>query len=602
MKYLFATLFIGYFYVLYAQQDSVQQIRELYIQSYRIKTPFYKKSQTVTLVDSIWLRQQTTSTTDQILQNINGIDIRRRGIAGIQSDIYIRGGGFDQVLLMIDGFKMDDIQTGHHSMNGVVQPEIIEHIEVTKGAASRIYGQNAMNGVVNFVTKIPQKNSVSSHLNAGYYDTYGAGINFENVSDDSGILFNINRLQSQGYRYNTDFEYWNAFLKTNIRDYDIIATYSDRKFGSNGFYGKPLLYKEQYEETQTHFIGVKKQLNTKHWQSTVRTYWRHNKDMYLFLRNNPDYYRNMHLSNKLTLAFDTNHSSDFGQTGLGVEFTQSFLRSNNLGKHNRLGQTTFAEHKFQFLSSKLDITPGVSCSYLEDFGWFIYPGIDWGYQWHKNFRTYLSTGFTSRTPTYTDLYIKSSAETGNADLKPEKAFTAEVGYQLTYQKIMWQSVYFYRNTNHLIDWIMLTPSDTKWQAKNINTLITNGFETNFTLIFPGSTEDYHQLRIGYTYMHEQIDKENNWISRYQLNHFKHQITSGLVYQFPYQFSVNVQYRFNERTDKDVYQLLDVALQKKWKKCSIDIQFNNIFDVDYSETNLVPMPKFNIMTGFNYQFL
>ena len=50
----------------------------------------------------------------ELLQQVAGIDIRRRGASGMQADLYIRGGGFDQTLLLIDGIKVEDPQTGHH--------------------------------------------------------------------------------------------------------------------------------------------------------------------------------------------------------------------------------------------------------------------------------------------------------------------------------------------------------------------------------------------------------------------------------------------------------------------------------------------------------
>jgi iron complex outermembrane receptor protein len=84
------------------------------------------------------------------LQQIAGIDVRRR-TSGTQADLYIRGGSFDQTLLLVDGFKLDDVQTGHHSMLCLLK---LLRIEIIKGPASRVFGQNAFTGAVNIVTKL----------------------------------------------------------------------------------------------------------------------------------------------------------------------------------------------------------------------------------------------------------------------------------------------------------------------------------------------------------------------------------------------------------------------------------------------------------------
>ncbi len=91
-------------------------------------------------------------TTAELLGYIEGVDLRQRGPNGVQADIQIQGGTFDQVLVLIDGVRLTDPQTGHHMLNLMVPPEAIERIEIIKGAAARRYGMNALSGVVNIVT------------------------------------------------------------------------------------------------------------------------------------------------------------------------------------------------------------------------------------------------------------------------------------------------------------------------------------------------------------------------------------------------------------------------------------------------------------------
>jgi iron complex outermembrane receptor protein len=93
----------------------------------------------------------------------------------MQADLYIRGGSFDQTLLLVDGFKLDDVQTGHHSMNSL-PIEVIKRIEIIKGPASRVFGQNAFTGAVNIVTKDSLDNDASLRLQAGSYGQFSAAV------------------------------------------------------------------------------------------------------------------------------------------------------------------------------------------------------------------------------------------------------------------------------------------------------------------------------------------------------------------------------------------------------------------------------------------
>ncbi len=129
------------------------KLKEVSIASNRISLPFSKTSRTITLITSEDIVKSSATNVADLLQNVAGIDVRRRGIDGMQSDLYIRGGNFDQTLVLIDGVKMDDAQTGHHSMNAILSLDNIERIEILKGPAARIYGQNAFTGAINIVTK-----------------------------------------------------------------------------------------------------------------------------------------------------------------------------------------------------------------------------------------------------------------------------------------------------------------------------------------------------------------------------------------------------------------------------------------------------------------
>ena len=141
--------FLTLFLVQYSLAQTIQSLDSITIKSSRIDLPFKENSRTISIITSETINESPATNLAELLQQEAGIDIRRQGIYGMQSDLYIRGGGFDQTLLLIDGIKVEDPQTGHHTLNIALPLEVIKRIEIIKGPAARIFGQNAFTGAIN---------------------------------------------------------------------------------------------------------------------------------------------------------------------------------------------------------------------------------------------------------------------------------------------------------------------------------------------------------------------------------------------------------------------------------------------------------------------
>ncbi|PID67707.1 MAG: TonB-dependent receptor [Flavobacteriia bacterium] len=597
----FNTLLFFFLLAAHSQEtlDSVQKLDEVIIENTRFSLPVSEVSHNIQLLESesINLLQ---STTHAALQNLNGVDLRHRGIAGMQSDLYIRGGNFNQSLLMIDGISMNDLQTGHHMMNGMLNPQVIDRIEVVKGSASRLYGQNAMNGMVNLVTKKPQSNKTLFSLNAGSFDTYGATIYTQQMLDkNNSVVFQINRLDSKGYRYNTDFKHLNSFLKFNLGAYEVLSMYTQRDFGANGFYANPE-YSEQYEETKTSLLAVKRSFGFENFKLNLSGSWRYNDDMYLFLRHDPDYYKNTHENNQINIAAKTSFDNVLGQSAAGIDFQFGNLVSSNLGNHDRQTVSFFGEHRVKLMDDKLSLNAGFNAVNYSDFGFFMYPGFEAGFKVNQQLKLYANYGLTSRIPTFTNMYYNSPVEAGNADLKPEKAETVELGFYVDKNNVNFHSAAFYRRATDLIDWVKKPAIDDKWHAVNYNRVDAMGIELDFNYAFK-LLKHQQNLNFGYTFMDETIEDSNALTSRYRLNSFKHQLVTSYRGQFIEQLTHQIDYRLAQRYDNESYGVVDLSLALQIKKWTLKAQLKNLLDAEYSEQYGVPMPGFHMLTGLSFSF-
>ena len=202
--------------VLDAQTIPDETLDSIFIASNRIDLPFSKNSKTLQIISSEVIASSPANNLADLLQFFGGVDIRRRGLGGSQADVYIRGGGFDQVLLLIDGMKVEDPQTGHHTLNMALPIEVIERIEIVKGPAARIFGQNAFTGAINIVTKKVSNNSISSSIEGGSYGQKNLSFTTQSALNNSSYLLHVSNNLSDGYRYNTDFDNRNYFLKSTI--------------------------------------------------------------------------------------------------------------------------------------------------------------------------------------------------------------------------------------------------------------------------------------------------------------------------------------------------------------------------------------------------
>lgn len=585
-------------------QDTIttQNLKEVVVSSGRIDVPLSENSRTLVIIGKAEIKNAAATNLADLLQSVAGVDVRRRGAGGQQADLYIRGGSFDQTLLLIDGIKVDDPQTGHHTLNMALPIELIERIEIVKGPSARIFGQNAFTGAINIVTKKSVDGKGSARLSVGSFNQFQGVFTSQFTQDNSDQIVHFSRNSSQGYRYNTDFKNNNFFTKSTFnKDQQAIVlmgTFMDRSFGANGFYATPSAV-DQYERTQASLVSVQTVFASEDWVVTPSVYWKRNQDLYIYIRNNPGVYRNLHLSNKVGGALMARNFNVLGTSGFGLEVAQVSIRSNNLGNRDRFQANGFVEHRFSFFKDQLDVTPGVALNYFSDFKFHAFPGIDIGYRFNNEFKTYANFGYTYRIPTYTDLFYADRTSIGNENLAPEQALSWELGAAYIRNDFTAQAAFFKRDTDNLIDYVKFDEA-ALWEAQNFAALATSGVEINLTQKFD-LMGFQQQFSVGYTYIDDAIKDTQVPFSRYAINSLKHQLTANTQLRWAFKWPMTFSYRYMERTNGISYQVLDAALRYETPNITWSLMGNNILDTRFSETNLVPAPGANVLFSMTYQY-
>lgn len=578
-------------------QEKEMPIDEVSIHGKFMQTPYKKVLENVEVISAKDIALTPARSIDEVLQQIPGLDIRRRGANGVQSDVTLRGSSFEQVMILVNGIRMNDSQTGHNSMNIPVDLANVERIEIIKGPAAMRFGNNAYAGVINIITKTESDEKVKIFAEGGDFSLYKLGMNATFGNDKVSNLFQITRGGSDGYRHNTDFTISNAFYQNkfslNNGSLGLQAGFSEKKFGANGFYASPAAT-EQYEEMQASLVALKHEQTFGNFRLNSNIYWRRGQDMYLFNRKKPEIYRNMHIGNNIGGEVNGSYRSALGTTGLGVELKKEFLASNNLGHRERFITQLFFMHHFSLLNDRLQITPGISWADFQQQGNFFYPGLDVGFNVNDHHKIYGNIAKVHRVPTFTDLYYVSKNEKGNAGLQPENAISAELGYQLMMTHTALKISGFMRNTNNAIDWVKI-PQNTLWNALNVGEIKTKGIEAEAQQrVF-----SWLNFSAGYTYLDSTYKNIGAATSRYVSEHLKHQFIGRMQLSFLRYFTNEVSYRYQERITTGSYNLLDEKLSYRKDNLGIDLTINNLTNTQYTEAFGVPMPGRWFSVGVSY---
>lgn len=597
IKKLGTVVFLGTVLTIQAQENTTD-IERVEFQGKFISTPYKNANQNITVITKEDITNSPAKSIDEILQQVPGMDVRRRGANGVQSDVSFRGSSFEQVLILINGIRMNDSQTGHNSLNIPVDLQDVERIEVIKGPAARRFGQNAYAGAINIITKINPGKRVKISADAGDYQTYGLGFSANLGGEKFSNSLQASSNTSQGYMHNTDYEIRNVFYQSQLKikdgDIRLQAGFSDKKFGANGFYSSPKAT-EQYEEVQASIISLAHRQTFGRLSLNSNVYWRRGQDMYLFNREKPEIYRNMHIGNNVGGEVNSSYQWGLGTTGLGVELRKEFLASNNLGERNRFVSQVFFEHHFSLLDKKLNITPGISWANYSNEGNFFYPGLDVGYSFDPNNKIYGNVSKVHRVPTFTDLYYTSKTEQGNQNLTPENAVYSEIGYQYQSKKLLAKVSGFLRSSNNSIDWVKNSLEDPIWYAQNVGDTSTKGFEMEIN----HQVLDWLKYSAGYTYLDNSFKELNQSVSRYVLDNLKHQFVAKLQMKFFKHLTNELVYRYNDRLNLGSYNLLDEKISFAKKDFSVYVLINNITNTKYTETFGVEMPQRWFHIGFTY---
>ncbi len=585
---LFSGIYTCFPFNTFAQQQNSSQLDAIVVTAGRLPSIFLDTPRTISVIDKEEIQSLPVHSIQELLEYTLGVDLRQRGAAGAQADISIRGSTFEQSLILINGIKVNDPQTGHHNFNIPLSLEDVEKIEILKGAGSTVYGPNALGGVVNIITKENSKRGLTIKGTTGDYQFRESEMSLSLPIKNLSQQLSFSRKTTDGYQKNTDFDIYsfsyNSTYKFGAHTMKFLAGYLDKQFGANNFY---FINPDQWEHTKTTFLSAGTVLRFNPVQISPKLYWRSNKDKYNYDFNGIPF-QNNHQTDIYGFEILSTFPSNLGITAFGGEITGSEITSNILGDHSRLRGGLFFEHRLS-IGDKTTITPGAYADWYSDWGWKIWPGLFINVMPAKNFSVYGSVSQAFRIPTYTELYYNGGPLRGDATLQAEKAWTYEIGSKWRIHGLEANLSLFKREGYNLIDWINFSDSNI-WEAKNFTKINNNGFEFNLWL-YPGKlAENFPISRLNLCYSYLSSDKNTQGFrSRYVLDYLKHQFLVQFDHPLIWKIKINWRVNYLERVEANGLTLLDSKTFINFAKIQLFVEGVNLFDRQYEDIGDVPLP-------------
>ena len=581
----------------------------------------------IVVIKSDQFRNLPFHSIDELLRYLPGIEVQMRGPMGSQSDIVLRGGTFQQVLVLLDGVRINDPNTGHFNSYIPVSPAEIDRIEILKGASSAIYGSDAVGGVIQVITKTFAAKPGEKHLSAGAQAAVGeygllnlsAGGFYQGAKTSAGAGWLHNSTDGQiqrgarGYVEANTFSASVSHLVNKDLQVSFRAAYDDRDFAAQNFYTS---FTSDTASEKVRTVWTQARVTYTGFRShrfVLDASYKNVKDEYIYSsRALPNESTSEML--QLNLRDEWKISEGSSLVG-GVQLVNKKIESNDRGEHilNQAGIFLLLNQK---LFTGFTINPAVRIEWNKLSGTEFIPQVSMAYQVKKVVlragagKTIRDADFTERFNNYNKPLV-TSGRVGNPDLTAERSVSYELGADWFAGKVLKLSATgFRRNHRKLIDYVVtpyaqmprrdnLSPGSVYALASNISEVNTSGLELDLSYQqqLPGNAG---KLAAGAGFVWLDSQSPDSVLSFYVSSHAKTLFNFYLAYEFNnLTISFNGVYKTRLTQKADPIQATLTPSYFVWhgrvayslfrKRLNCFVQVNNISNLHYSDLLGAVMP-------------
>lgn len=502
------------------------------------------------------------------------LNVSKRGPGESSFDIAMRGGNFEQVLVMVNGIPMNNPQTGHFNGDFPFSVHDIQRVEIIRGGTSTTYGSGAFAGVVHFVLK--KDTGFKFNVTTGEKKYFSASVQGGKQFKHLALRFSVDRNTSSGFYEGREFEQTRftagASYKRKNTTLDLFAGYLNKDFGAQGFYApfpsfekiKSYFYQAQWTQTFKHFD-----------YSLVYAYNKHDDDFTLD-RYRPSFYHNQSDTTLNHLRLFARYRGKKMTASAGAEYKKETMDSTSMGERNRSRGALFLNINYLWSKNsgfdagiRRNFEPGQGSNFTSNFTF--YTGLY--HRIAKDMTLRAGYGKSTRLPSFTELYYNSPSNKGSEQLKPEISHNYEISLSYLKGKYNLDVSLFYRDQQNVIDWMKINGTG-PWFAANIEKNDIVGAEITQAL-----TLDRTRLTLGIerlTVVNNRLD--NNVQSKYGLRFPDVSVKFNIMQSIGKHLKAAINYNYKRIYKADQQgHFLNLVVSYSLGRAEISLRADNIFE-------------------------
>jgi iron complex outermembrane receptor protein len=541
-------------------------------------------TRTLTVITRERIAQLPVHSIADVLRLAASVDVRARGVRGVQTDFAVRGANFGQMLVLVDGVRLNDAQSGHHNGDIPVPLDAVERIEVLHGAGSSLFGADAFGGTINVITRRESARPTGTLEGGSFGLIAGRGqAAFAGGGVQQMIAGSVDR--SSGFMFERGFETAGVSSRTSIGQRSgLFVSYLWKDFGANGFYGNA----PSHERTNQTLVGADHRFGVlSGWQLGGNVSYRTHGDYFIFNVLRPGVAENRHRTHAALGSVRASRGfRDNTSLTAGVEGGADWIRSTNLGDHTTRRVSAFGEWR-QALGPSAQLETSLRVDRYTEFGTAWSPALGVGWWPSSVMRLRASAGRAFRVPTFTERYYSDPANWARPEVHAERAWAGEGGVDW-FLSNGWTAAatLFGRLDTDVIDWLRPSAAE-RWRTYNIRDVDTIGIELTAGKALPGGSF----IQAGYTGLDVHAAAVTQQ-SKYVLDYAPHSVAAAASIALPgsLRLAPRLEYKHRTRsTGTSDYALFDLRISRRFAAYEVRIDGTNLFDASYQEVLGVQMP-------------